>query len=255
MNVVAEMLLREPAPVAIWGALMLLALPALVLLASPVGLSRPRLAFLHTARTLGRLRAQRQVRLREAEGIVRYAGEVRAAAERAEHGAQRWLEHWETAEQRVKQLWLDRQDVQDRLERLRGAAAFRNPYTVPSPAEYAARERWLHRAVAAAAERGELPASAVADALAGRGWDARLHPFDQDLAVLRAAVIHLRAEYHRAVASEESAWHDTQLARRTADDLRREAATATVHAASAQELLAAASRQQRARTAVAVRTA
>ncbi|AGL17242.1 hypothetical protein [Actinoplanes sp. N902-109] len=255
MNIVADMLLREPAPAAIWAALMLLALPALVLLASPIGLRRPRAAFLGTARAVTALREQRHRRVREAEEIIRYAAELHAAAERAEAGARRWQEHRQDAEQLVEDTWQAWQAAQARLERVRGAAAFRNPYTVPSPAEYAARERWLHQAVRAAAERGDLPATAVADALAGRGWDATLHPFEQELAVLRAVAEHHRARHHHAVATEQNAWHDAHLARRTADDLRREAANATVEATAAARLLPSGGGARRARAAVAVRTA
>ncbi|WP_067494881.1 hypothetical protein [Actinoplanes sp. TFC3] len=255
MNIVADMLLREPAPVAIWGALILLALPALMVLASPVGLRRPRLALLHTARSVRALREERRRRVREAEEVLRYAGELHVAAERAERGAERWQEHCADAEARVKQTWLDWQDGQSRLERALSAAAFRNPYTTPSPSEYASRERWLHQAVSAAAERGELPASAVADALAGRGWDATLHPFDQELAVLVASAAYLRAEHHRSMAAEDAAWHDAYLARRTADDLRREAAAATVEALSVRHLVQAGTASPHAHPAVAIRTA
>jgi hypothetical protein len=256
MNVVAEMIFNDPRPVTVWGVLMLLALLSLVLLASPHGISQPSRALREAAGTVRTLREQRRRRVREAEETIRYADELHVASQRAERGAERWLEHWQDSEQRVTATWQAWLDAQARLDRAHTAAAFRTPWTAPTPSEYAARERWLHQAVTAAAARGELPATAVADALAGHGWDARLHPVEQELAVLRAAATHLLAEHRRAVAAEQRAWHDAQLARRTSDDLRREAAAATTLAIPARDLVAAARPQAvPSRPAVAVRTA
>ncbi|WP_306213439.1 hypothetical protein [Actinoplanes sp. RD1] len=236
--------------------LMVLALLSLVLLASPHGISEPTRALRETAGTMRTLREQRRHRIRQAEETIRYADELHVAAQRAERGAQRWLEHWQDSEQHVNATWQAWLDAQARLDRAHTAAAFRTPWTAPTPSEYAARERWLHQAVSVAAERGELPATAVGDALAGRGWDARLHPVEQELVVLRTAAAYLLAEHRRAVATEQATWHDAQLARRTSEDLHREAAAATVLAIPAREIVAAARPQRRtARTTVAVRTA
>ncbi len=256
MNIVAEMIFNDPRPVTVWGVLMLLALLSLTLLASPHGISDPTRALRETATSVRGLRERRRRRLRDAEETIRYADELHVAAQRAERGAERWLEHWQDSEQRVTATWQAWLDAQARLDRARTAAAFRTPWTLPTPSEYAARERWLHQTVQAAADRGDLPASAVADALAGRGWDARLHPVDQELVILRTAAAHRLAEHRRAVAAEQNAWHDAQLARRTSDDLRGEAAAATARALPARDYLATA-RPHRAttRTAVAVRTA
>jgi hypothetical protein len=110
--------------------------------------------------------------------------------------------------------------------------------TWQSPAEYADRERFLHLAVRAAAERGELPTSAVADALTGRGgWEARLHPVDQELVIQRASAAHLEAVWKRAVEAEALAWHDAQVARRDWQSLCQESILAAAHAAAVQHLL------------------
>jgi hypothetical protein len=236
MNPVAEMLLNEPAPAAIWATLMLLCLPALILLASPHGIRHPRLTLLHA---VGAVRRRGEVRRRlraEAVETIRYADEMRVAANQARLAAQRWQERHEQAEERAAEAWQVWQEADSELTRLRAAAAFANPWTAPTPAEYADRERYLHHAVRAAADRGDLPAAAVADALAGHRWDARLHPFDQDVTVARAVVAHRRECYRRAAAAQVAAAHDAHLAARSRDSLHREYVTAAVRAAEAHHL-------------------
>jgi hypothetical protein len=227
MNIVADMLLNEPAPAAIWAVLMVLTLPALLLLGSPHGVRSPRRALrdiVDLFRERGDDRRQRHDAERQA---ARYADEVRAASNRAALAAERWQEHWEQAELRRENAWYAWLDADERLREARAAAAFSTPWTARTPTEYAAREAHLHRMVADAAGRGELPASAVPDAWAGRnGWDARLHPLEQDLAVRRAVAAHLRAGYDAAVRAESAARHDAELAARARESLRREAADA-----------------------------
>jgi hypothetical protein len=232
MNPVAEMLLNEPAPAAIWATLMLLCLPALILLSSPQGIRHPRLTLLHT---LGVLRrggdARRRLRA-EAVETIRYADEMRVAANQARLAAQRWQERHLQAEEQAAAAWQVWQDADSDLTRLRAAAAFSNPWTAPTPAEYADRERYLHRTVQAAADRGDLPA----DAPAADVWDARLHPFDQDVTVARAIVAHRRESYRRAAAAQVAAAHDAHLAARSRDSLHQEYVTAAVRAAAAHHL-------------------
>ena len=229
MNIVADMLLNEPAPAAIWAVLMVLTLPALLLLGSPHGVRSPRRALrdiIDMVRERGEHRRKRDDDTRQAG---RYADEVRAAADRATLAADRWQEHWERAEHDRENAWYAWLDADDRLRAARAAAAWGTPWTPRTTSEYAARETYLHRAVAAAAGRGELPAAAVADALAGRGgWDARLHPLEQDLAVRRAATAHLRESYEKSIGVELAARHDAELAARARESLRREAADALV---------------------------
>ena len=227
MNVVAEMLLNEPAPMAIWAALMVLTLPALLVLGSPHGVRSPRRALRDIVEVLRERGERRRRQDEEAASAARYADEVRAAADRAAVAADRWQEIWEQAEQDRETAWHAWLDADERLRAARAATAFGTPWTPQTPSEYVARERFLHRAVAAAAERGELPAAAVADALAARnGWDARLHPLEQELAIRRAAAAHLRAAYEASVRTELAARHDAELAARARESLRREAADA-----------------------------
>ncbi|MET0423344.1 MAG: hypothetical protein ABW046_05690 [Actinoplanes sp.] len=227
MNVVADMLLTEPAPVAIWVVLMLLSFPAMLVLGSPEGLRNPWQAL---REALGLLREHGEERWEEALQADRaetFAEEVTVAADQATEAAGRWQESWEQAETRMAvafEAWLD---ADARLRTGLAAAAYGLPWTAPTCAEYAGRERHLHRVVRVAVEQGRLPAAASADAEAGRGgWDARLHALEQELVVRRASARYLRERYEAAVAEERRAWHDTELSRHTSESLRHEVSAA-----------------------------
>ncbi|MFG1991978.1 hypothetical protein ACGFJ7_18565 [Actinoplanes sp. NPDC048988] len=233
MNVVAEMLVSSPAPAAIWATLMLLTLPALLLLGSPQAMRHPRKA---AQETVAALRSQATLRRRqaeEAERAAQFASEVEVAASRAAASAQRWQEIWEQASASVNTAYDAWLEADARVRSAASAAAWGTPWSVRTCEEYAARERFLHQAVSAAVGRGELPASALGDAIAGRnGWDARLHPVDQELVIARASAAWLRQCYDLAVEAEATAWHDTSLARRAASSLREESQAAAVLAAA-----------------------
>ncbi|MDY7087945.1 MAG: hypothetical protein SYR96_22920 [Actinomycetota bacterium] len=252
MNVVAEMLLTDPAPAAIWATLILLTFPALLMLGSPEAMRHPgrTLRDLLTALRSARLFAGRTPpspyastpALPAHDGSTRhlptrspcagdvssqYVSEVRVAAERAAVAAQRWQELWEQAEATVNTAYESWLDADARLRKAMVAARWGTPWSAPTCEEYAARERFLHRAVAAACDRGDLPAAALADALAGRnGWDARLHPVDQELVIAKATATYRRHCYDTAVAAELTARHDADLAHRTAGSLAHEALAA-----------------------------
>ena len=237
MNILAEMLLNEPAPMAIWVVLMLLTLPALVVLARPEGVRDPGRALLETALFVWqageRREARRAQRAAEAAQAARYAEEVRVAATQATEAVDRWQAHWQAAADRVDATSAAWQAAGARWARSRATAAFGTPWTPRTPAEYAARETFLHREVRAAVDRGELPGEAADDVLAGRaGWDPRLHPVAQELVVHRACAEYLERAHRAAVAAERAAWHDVQLARRSRDSLCREAALAEASLAS-----------------------
>ena len=240
MNVVAEMLLTEPAPAAIWATLMLLTLPAVLMLASPQAMRHPGRALRETFGVLRERGERRRQRTLEALAAVQFADEVRVAADRAALSAERWQERWEQTADDVATAWQAWLDADARLRVRRAAAAFGTPWSAQTPTEYAARELFLHRAVTEAVGHGWLPVAAIADALTGRaGWDARLHQLEQELVVARAAAGHLRDRYERAVAAEEAARHDATLARRTADSLRQESWEATARAERVRHLLPA----------------
>ncbi|MEV6349033.1 hypothetical protein [Actinoplanes sp. NPDC051851] len=275
------MLLTEPAPAAIWASLWLAALPALVVLASPHGVRNPRRALFDTIGFLRRREEAREAehrhRVEEAVSSARYAAELRVAADQAACAVDRWQSQWETAAARSAATFQAWHAADTRLHRTRAAAPFHTPFTDQTPSEYADRERYLHLAVRAAADRGELPTTAVADALTtrsespttpapaltstpipapaptsdpapafapapaavpvGGAWDARLHPAEQELVVHRAAATHLAALHRAARTAERRAWDDLQRATRNRDHLRREGTRATIHAASLRHLL------------------
>jgi hypothetical protein len=240
MNVVAEMLLTTPAPAAIWATLMLLTLPAVLVLASPQGVRHPRQALRDVVAVIRERGDRRRQRALEALAATQYADEVLVAADRAELAAGRWQERWEQSTDEVGEAWQAWLEADARLRARRSAAAFGIPWSAQTPTEYAARERFLHRAVRTAAGNGWLPTAAVADALSGRaGWDPRLHPLEQELVVCRAAEGHLRDRYERAVQAEQSARHDARLARTTSDSLRQESWSAADRAARLRHLLPA----------------
>ncbi|MEU8612824.1 hypothetical protein AB0C29_33025, partial [Actinoplanes sp. NPDC048791] len=213
MNLIAEMLLAEPAPAAIWATLMLLTFPALLLLGSPDATRHPRRA---AREWVAALRRHNEVGQAEAARATRCAEEIRAAADHAATTAQRWQQLWEQSEDEMNAAWQAWLDADDRLRQALTAAAWGTPPTARTCEEYAARERYLLRTVAAASDRGELPADA-------HGWDARLHPAEQDVVIARASRAWLRERYERAVAAEQAARHDAERAHRAVGSLRHEA--------------------------------
>ncbi|MFC3987958.1 hypothetical protein ACFOZ6_05655, partial [Actinoplanes siamensis] len=165
MNVLSQMLLADPvAPVAIWLVLMFVSLPALLVLASPRSMRHPRMAVLQVLGAAQRYQQDRDRERDEAVEAARYAEEVRVAARRAQEAAQRWQDLWRQAERRADDAWAAWQEAEQRLRRARTAAVFATPATPRTAAEYADRERFLHRAVREAVERGDLPSTAPAGA-------------------------------------------------------------------------------------------
>ncbi|MEV4642342.1 hypothetical protein AB0J80_33830 [Actinoplanes sp. NPDC049548] len=228
MNVVADMLLT-PAPAVIWATLTVLTLPALLLLGSPEGMRQPRQAARELVAALRRHREQLRLQAEEAAQSARFAEELHVAAGRAAASAERWQQVWQRSVDEVDAAWQSWLAADARLRAVRAAAAWGTPATARTCEEYADRDRFLHRTVAAAVARGDLPPEAVADAQAGRnGWDARLHPADQEVVIARASAAWLRQRYEQATAAERTAWHDAELARRTRDDLQREVAATAV---------------------------
>jgi hypothetical protein len=224
MNVIAEMLLTDPAPAAIWATLMLLTFPALLLLGSPNATRHPRRAAREWVAALRRHDEERQA---DAAQAARCAEEIGAAADHAATSAQRWQRLWEQSEDEMNAAWQAWLDADARLRQALTAAAWGTPPTARTCEEYAARERYLHRTVTAAADRGELPADALAD---WHGWDARLHPAEQDVVIARASTAWLRERYERAVTAEQATRHDAERAHRAVGSLWHEAHVAAVRA-------------------------
>jgi hypothetical protein len=178
--------------------------------------------------------ARREFRRTDLPDLHRFAEEVSVAAERAATTAQRARATWLDAFDEVEAAWAAYEEANARTDRLAAAAVLPEPATAQTPAEYADRERFLHRAAMAAAGRGELPIMQLSDALASRnGWDPRLHPVKQELVLSRARRNAALVAYHAAAGREQTAWRDSEMALVAAQSLRTEADAARAAVPSA----------------------
>lgn len=170
---------------------------------------------------------RRSQRVAQARDAYRYAGEVAVAAARAERTVRRRHDQWQQVHAALDAAWQNFDAADRAVRRLAAAATLPAPTTARTPAEYADRERHLHRAAMAAYWRRELTVRQLTDALANRnGWDPRRHPVEQELA-LRAAIRDERYRQYRAVVERErGAWQAVESARTAARSLRVEAVTA-----------------------------
>ena len=158
----------------------------------------------------------------------RYAQEVAVAAERATTTAQRRRAEWVTAQETVEAAWQAVEAAEAGVRRLGAAAAMPMPHTERTPAEYADRERYLHRAALDAYWRRELSVEQLSDVFAHRdGWDPQLHPVEQELVLQRAIRDNLAARHLAAREREQAAWRAAELAVAAARSLREEAHAAT----------------------------
>lgn len=203
-----------PEAAAIWSALLLLALAVLaVLVAWPERDAPPEVATDPDAEAAA-----------HHADLCRYADEVAVAAAGAAQTARRRREQWLAARGVADRTWRAYDEAESTARRLAGAAALPEPRTPRTPAEYAARERWLHHAAMAAHWRGDLTARRLADALAGRhGWDPRRHPAEQEIVLARAVRDHRHAGWRAAAERERRAWRDADLAAAAARALAAEA--------------------------------
>ncbi|WP_425768536.1 hypothetical protein [Micromonospora sp. DT229] len=218
-----------PRAAAIW-----LSLLGIVTLAVSALLLRPR-----------RLRFDVGARIREAalpsppesDEEDRWAQEVMVAAERAEATARRRREEWTAAQDAAEQAWQAYQAAEADVRRLAEAASMPLPQTPRTPAEYADRERWLHRAALEAYWRRELSVEQLSDVFAHRGWDPRLHPVEQEMVLRRAIRDHLLAQQRIARDREQEAWHAAEVAAAAARSLRAETVSALLPAAEPHDSL------------------
>jgi len=167
----------------------------------------------------------------EAQEVTRYAQEVAVAAGRAAETARRRHAQWLAAQDAVDIAWDAFVVASAAADRIRSAAAFPAPVTPHTPAEYADRERYLHRAAMAAYWRREVSVRVLTDVLAGRNhWDPRRHPVEQER-VLRTVIRDGRfAAYRTATDQERIAWHTAQVAGTASGSLRDEALVAAARA-------------------------
>lgn len=232
MNAAVEVLVVQGPQVAgIWLVLLALAAVALAGLAVPRGVRDPKQlgGWLLNAARQPRTEAAR--RAAEAAEADRYASEITVAAHRATLTAERRRGQWYDAQVGVDEAWNSYQSAESTLTRLSRAAAYAVPSTARTPAEYAAREQYLHRSATAACRRGDLAIGQLNDVLANRGsWDPRLHQVEQELVLARAAVTHRLATYRQASVAERAAWHAADIAGEALRVLREEMATANADA-------------------------
>lgn len=160
----------------------------------------------------------------EADDNRRFAEEVATAAARATVTADRRQADWECAQRTVAAAWQAYEVADQAARRAIRAAAFPAPATSLTPAEYASRERHLHRIARAAHARGELSTDQFIDAMAHRnGFDPRMHPFEQDARVKRIARDRLLRVYLTASDLERTTWREAEVAMAAKRSLTREA--------------------------------
>lgn len=174
----------------------------------------------------------------EARERARYAQEVAVAAERATTTAERRRTEWLAVQEEAEATWRAYEAAEEDVRRLAAAAALPLPRTPRTPAEYADRERWLHRAALDAQWRQEITVEQLSDILGHRGWDPSRHPVEQELLLKRLVRDNLRTRQQAAREREQAAWRAAELAAAAARSLREEAYTATGRAPGAQSLLA-----------------
>lgn len=220
--------------------LSLLAALALAGLALPREVRRPRqLSAWLAARSQQKLAVERQ-RAAEAAEQVRWAEEVAVAAAGAQSTAERRRDECRQAQERVAETWQAYQDADARLTRARRAAA----YTVLDTVPQAERAKALRRAAQAAHRRGDLSDEQLLDALTHRnGWDAGLHPVEQELAIAKAAVRHRREQHRVALEEEAEAWRAADVATAAVRSLRLETIAARTTADQARATLPPAAAQ------------
>lgn len=222
MNTVLHTLMLDvPKAVAIWLTLIAIAMVALGAMLGPDGWSRIR-------HGVPNRKPRKRVRLAaQARDLSRYAEEVAVAAERAAATAHCRREEWLAAQCAAEEAWRASDTADAAARRLAGAAALPVPRTPRTPAEYADREHYLHRAVMAACTRNELSIWQLSDALAHRnGWDPRRHPVEQEVALRRVVRDRLAAAHAAAAEQERAAWHAAEAAAVAARSLQGEAIAA-----------------------------
>ncbi|MFV2103915.1 hypothetical protein [Micromonospora sp. LOL_024] len=230
-DALSAVLLDVPRAAAIW-----LSLLGVVMLAVTGLLLRPRLLrFDAGTRIRDAALPSRSEHTDERRDQDRWAEEVVVAADRADATARRRRDGWLAAQADAEQAWQAYEAAEAGVRRLSTAAAMPLPRTPRTPAEYADRERWLHRAALDAYWRRELPVEQLSDVFAHRGWDPRLHPVEQELLLHRAVRDHLLARQRAAREREQDAWRAAEVAAAAARSLREETVSALLPAVREQE--------------------
>jgi hypothetical protein len=233
-TVLYNFLVGVPTAVAIWSGLIVLAAIGMACLIALPRRNRPE------ERQEADEAARRDAVLAtKAQDLGRYASEVAVAARRAAATAQRRRDEWLAAQAEAEATWQAYDAAEDAARRVVGAAALPTPHTPRTPAEYADRERYLHRAAMAACTRRELSVLELSDVLAHRhGWDPRRHPVEQEVILRRAVRDRLLTAQRAAAQRERAAWQVAEVAAVAARSLREEAFAAASDAHRTQHWLA-----------------
>lgn len=236
MNVVLDIFWHDlPSAVLAWSLLALLAAAAIGVLAVYTRQAEPRPA--GPAPEL--LERQQERQSAYAQTLARKAREANAAAERAAVTARRRREEWLAAQEVAERAWQSYDEADSAARRVLTAAALPLPSTPQTPAEYAFRERYLHRSAMSACSHNRMSPLELSDALAHRrGWDPRRHPIEQEAVLTKVARASLRTAYRRAAEAEKQAWLATEAATAAAQSLRAAAHTAQVRARRASRRVA-----------------
>ncbi|MEV4642814.1 hypothetical protein AB0J80_36280 [Actinoplanes sp. NPDC049548] len=242
MGFALELLVDDSGRVAvIWLTLIVLAVVALGALALPSGVRRPRQITAWLAQSAAQKQADLRRRAAEAQETIRYAEEIAVAARGAAATAERRREECQQAQAVVEQAWQAWQNTDAALERARRAAAYATPE--PVDVDHAERVQALRRAAQAAYRRGDLSDTQLLDALTHRnGWDATLHPVEQELVLARAAAAHRFTAYQKALDAEDAAWKAADVATAAVRTLRTEVMAAQAVADAARQALPEAAR-------------
>jgi hypothetical protein len=166
-----------------------------------------------------------------ADRLDRAAAAAATAAAEAEEVAAHRRAEWLVVQAEAEQAWAAYEAADTAARRLEAAATLPAPRTQRTPAEYADREQFLHRAAMRACAHNALSPVDLTDALAHRhGWDPRLHPVEQETALYRAVRDGRRAAERAAIHRERQAWRAAQNAAEAARIRRAEALAAMLRA-------------------------
>jgi len=157
---------------------------------------------------------------------ARSAGEAAVSAERAATTSERKRAEWAAAHEELEATWR----LFDEADRAAREAAKAGAYPLMSrrrkPGDNVDRERYLHHAATAACRNRDISIAQLNDVFAHRGWNPRLHPVVQEIALRQAMREHRFTEYQQARERERTAWLQAEAAADALRGLRLEAKTA-----------------------------
>jgi hypothetical protein len=165
---------------------------------------------------------------------LRYADEVSIAARRAAATADRHRTEWIAAQEALDAAWTEF-DAADRAARATAkAGAFPLMSRRRKPGENVDRQRYLHHAASEACRHRQISIAQLNDVFAHRGWNPRLHPVFQEIALRNAIRDHRLADYQAALENERKAWQAAEMSAQAVRSLRLEVAAAIARSSTRQ---------------------